>query len=82
MGGDWESPISGIVTGYVIHYLDVIYPNQNNGKRPIPTPSFLINLFPPPTGGTLGGSPPVNAHNNNRTTRASWGSGGHRLGSE
>jgi hypothetical protein len=82
MGGDWESPIAGIATGYAMHYVDVIYPNQNNGRRLIPTPTFLVNLLPPPTGGTLGGAPPVAVQNSSRTTRTTWGTGGHRLGSE
>lgn len=71
----------GIVAGYGAHYLDVVYPAQNNGKRLLPTPSFLVNLLPPPTGGTVGGGAPVAPSNSATTSRMSWGSGGQRLGS-
>ena len=75
----------GIAAGYGAHYLDKVYPSQNNGKRLLPTPAFLVNLFPAPSGGTVGGGapvPPPNSAINQPSTRASWGTGGNRLGSE
>jgi hypothetical protein len=78
MGGSWELPVMGIAAGYIVHYLDVIYPAQHGGNRLIPTPSFLKDWFPPPTSGGIHAGPQDSAR---PTTRAAWGSG-QRLGAQ
>jgi hypothetical protein len=80
MGGSWEQPVLGIAAGYVAYYLMVLYPLQNDGRKLIPTPGFLTQMFPPQTG-VHGFNGPENTEGATRTTRSSWGRG-QRLGTE
>ena len=67
----------GIVVGHLVYYLNIQYPDSH-GKKLIPTPGFMKDWFPGPTGvHDMNGPQPQPT----RTTRNAWGTG-HRLGTQ
>lgn len=45
----------GILVGHLFYFLDHVYPQANNGKRLISTPTILYKLIPNEEGPQFGG---------------------------
>ncbi|KAL2912228.1 hypothetical protein HK105_208296 [Polyrhizophydium stewartii] len=89
MGGGYFMSLLGIAVGYAYYFLEVTYPQRNNGRKILVTPAFVANLVGPEDNvhGTFGPIPTAARSGGNAQRAAAaagrhnWGAG-HRLGSE
>jgi hypothetical protein len=69
----------GICVGYGVYYLDVVYPEQNNGRRLLQAPDFIKSQFPDVNVQGMQGAVPTQQQR--PAGRSLWGTG-HRLGTD
>jgi hypothetical protein len=79
----------GIAIGYLYHYLEFVYPSQNNNRRPLSTPEFVKRAIPnsvPPRNAQTGyvhstGRQTARDEQASSSIRHRWGTG-RKLGTE